>query len=91
VPERALDAYAKTAGARRKELRASSGVQPGDPVRAADAIIAIFESANPPLQIVFGKIALERLRASLKERADSVEAWASVSVGTDFPVHEETR
>src|SRR5882724_7100528 len=35
----ALAAYAQTAGARRAEITARSGRQPGDPVRASDAII----------------------------------------------------
>jgi NAD(P)-dependent dehydrogenase (short-subunit alcohol dehydrogenase family) len=85
LPEREIDAYASTAGARRKELRAASGGQPGDPVRAADAIIDIYESANPPLQILFGKVALDRVRANLKDRSDSIAAWESISIATDFP------
>jgi len=38
--------YAKTAGAWRKELRADSGKQPGDPVRAAQAIINAWSYRN---------------------------------------------
>lgn len=46
--------YAKTAGAWRKELRADSGKQPGDPVRAVQALIAAVESAKPPRHLLLG-------------------------------------
>jgi NAD(P)-dependent dehydrogenase (short-subunit alcohol dehydrogenase family) len=85
LPEQTLDAYAATAGARRAQLRASDGQQPGDPVRAADAIVDVFESANPPLQLLMGKGALERLREARAEQARSIEAWEKVTVATDFP------
>jgi short-subunit dehydrogenase len=40
--------YATTAGAWRKQVRAISGKQPGDPVRAAHAIVKAIESPKPP-------------------------------------------
>ena len=45
----AMAAYAQTAGARRAEISQRSGRQPGDPVRAADAIIKAVQSDAPPL------------------------------------------
>ena len=56
-----IDAYAETAGTRRRQLRESSGKQAGDPLRAADAIIDVVESADPPLHLVLGKIGVERV------------------------------
>ena len=41
--------YEPTAGARRAQTEARSGKQPGDPVRAAEAIIAAVEAAEPPM------------------------------------------
>ena len=55
IPKATLDAYAETAGARRTQLRQSQGKQPGDPVRAADAIIKAVDSDDPPLHLVLGK------------------------------------
>ena len=40
--------YAETAGKRRKENDTAHGTQPGDPVRAARAIITAVEAAEPP-------------------------------------------
>ena len=78
-------AYAATAGARRAQLRASSGKQPGDPVRAADAIILITQSPAPPLHLVLGKNALERARAKVAELQRTMDEWEKVTLSADFP------
>jgi NAD(P)-dependent dehydrogenase (short-subunit alcohol dehydrogenase family) len=85
VPKQAIDAYAETAGARRRQLRESSGNQPGDPMRAADAIIKIVESADPPLHLLLGKIGLERVRESLNAHIRSIDAWEELTLSADFP------
>src|ERR1035437_76847 len=46
--------YATTAGAWRKQVRAISGKQPGDPVRAAHAIVKAVESPKPPHHLLLG-------------------------------------
>ncbi|EEF22581.1 3-oxoacyl-[acyl-carrier-protein] reductase, putative, partial [Ricinus communis] len=46
-----IDAYTATAAARTEMIRGYSGKQPGDPVRAADAIVKAVESENPPLRL----------------------------------------
>ena len=43
-----IDDYAETAGKRRKEHDRAHGTQPGDPGKAAEAIIAAVESDEPP-------------------------------------------
>jgi NAD(P)-dependent dehydrogenase (short-subunit alcohol dehydrogenase family) len=82
---RPIDAYAQTAGARRVQLRASSGKQAGDPERAADAIIKIVESADPPLHLVLGSNGVQRVREALRGVLRSVDEWEAVSLATDFP------
>ena len=85
IPKQALDAYAETAGARRKQLRENSGKQPGDPVRAADAIIKAVESDDPPLHLILGKLALDRSRETLHKRLAIFDKWEAVTLGADFP------
>jgi short-subunit dehydrogenase len=80
-----IDAYSQTAGARRAQLRESSGKQAGDPVRAADAIIKAVESSDPPLHLVLGKIGVRRVREELRDVLQSIDAWEAVSLATDFP------
>jgi len=80
-----IEAYAHTAGARRAQISGYSGRQPGDPARAAQAIIRIAESAAPPLNLVLGKDGLKRVREKLDRFSASLTQWESVSVGADFP------
>ena len=80
-----LGAYADTVGARRAALQASSGKQPGDPVRAAEAIINCVDSQDPPLRLLLGKIAYDRAGEKFESMLRSREAWRDVTLGADFP------
>lgn len=77
--------YAPTAGKNLENLRDYSGKQPGDPVRAAAAIIAAVESSNPPLRLLLGKAALRGARAKLDMLKKDFDAWETTTVGADFP------
>jgi NAD(P)-dependent dehydrogenase (short-subunit alcohol dehydrogenase family) len=83
--------YAATAGAVRRELRELSGKQPGDPVRAASAIIQAVEASNPPLHLLLGKDALRLAREKLVALHRDFDTWQSVTVGADFPAGEPTK
>jgi NAD(P)-dependent dehydrogenase (short-subunit alcohol dehydrogenase family) len=80
-----LDAYAATSGERRKQVGARSGKQPGDPVRAAQAIIDAALSDRPPLRLLLGKVALGSARKKLDSMRNDFDAWESTTVGADFP------
>lgn len=84
-PRTAMPAYAPTAGARRAEIAGNYGKQPGDPVRAADAIMQVVESPKPPMNLILGKNGLDRVRAKLKDFMRSIDEWESVTLGADFP------
>ena len=77
--------YAATAGVCRSEMRADSGKQPGDPVRAAKAIVEAVASLNPPHHLLLGNDAYEGATAKLEALAKEFKAWESVSRGADFP------
>lgn len=77
--------YAVTSGARRKQISSHSGVQPGDPVRAADAIIKAVEAKAPPLRLVLGKMALDTAREKLTTLQRDFDAWESTALGADYP------
>jgi NAD(P)-dependent dehydrogenase (short-subunit alcohol dehydrogenase family) len=81
----AIADYAATAGATRRALRELSGKQPGDPVRAANAIIQAVESPAPPLHLLLGREALQMARAKLEALRGAFDAWEKVTVGADFP------
>ena len=77
--------YADTADKNIRHLRALSGNQDGDPVRAAEAIVQAVESSNPPHRLLLGNDAYNGALAKLDELREEFEAWESVSRGADFP------
>ena len=77
--------YADTAGARMKATSGYSGSQPGDPARAADAMIRLAESPNPPRHLVLGKFGVETVIARLEARLAEIRSWQDVGLATDFP------
>jgi len=81
----AIDAYSGTVGVRRAEDRTDHGAQPGNPVRAAEAIITAVRSPTPPRLLVLGPDALAGFRRSIEELNADVDAWWHTSVGTNFP------
>ena len=77
--------YATTAGKNKSNIRGYSGNQPGDPVRAAKAMIMITETDNPPLRLLLGAAALKGARAKVEELKQDIETWAATSEGADYP------
>lgn len=80
----AIADYAETAGKRRKENDTVDGTQPGDPVRAAAALVEVVGSGKAPELLVLGPDALSRLRSVLDGQRAEIEAWEYVSTSTDF-------
>lgn len=80
-----IDDYAGTAGKNAGDIRGISGNQPGDPVRAAKAIIKAVESENPPLRLLLGAAALKGGRLKLEELKQDFNAWEETTLGADFP------
>jgi len=77
--------YAETAGKNQASIRGYSGKQPGDPVKAAEAIIKAVESKEPPLHLLLGKAALKGARWKLDLMKKDFDAWAQTTEGADFP------
>jgi short-subunit dehydrogenase len=82
---RTIADYASTAQARTDMIRGYSGKQPGDPVRAAEAIIEAVESDNPPLRLLLGKAALANARIKIDAMRRDFDGWEAVSAGADYP------
>ncbi len=80
-----INAYADTAAARRAQITGYSGRQAGDPVRAADAIIKVVESDEPPHNLILGKNGLDRVRAKLAALMQSIDDWEEVTLSADYP------
>jgi short-subunit dehydrogenase len=84
TPSRIAD-YAETAGARLKATAEKSGTQAGDPVRAAQAMIALTENPAPPRHIVLGAWGFTAVTDRLRARLAEIEGQERISRETDFP------
>jgi hypothetical protein len=62
----------------------TDGRQPGDPARAAQAILGIVALDEPPLRLLLGKDALTHADQASRSRADEAAAWAHVTTSTDY-------
>lgn len=83
-----IDDYTESAHKNKDTIRGYSGAQPGDPVRAAKAIVAAVESEHPPLRLLLGAAALKGARNKLEELKKDFDAWESTTIGADFPAGE---
>lgn len=83
-----IDDYAVSAGANQAAIRGYSGNQPGDPVRAAKAIVEAVESADPPFNLYLGKAAVKNARLKLEAVGNEIDKWVETSEGADFPESE---
>ena len=77
--------YESTVNARLRALAGRSGTQPGDPVRAAAAIIEAVQAAQPPRHLVLGAMGIENVRKSLAETLEEIDAWKQTGLGADYP------
>ncbi|SMH36366.1 SDR family NAD(P)-dependent oxidoreductase [Azospirillum agricola] len=77
-------AYAASVGRSSAAFDAMAGRQLGDPDRAAQAILALVRSENPPLHLLLGTDALARTRAKLDSVMGEMAAWEEWTRGTDF-------
>jgi NAD(P)-dependent dehydrogenase (short-subunit alcohol dehydrogenase family) len=81
----AIADYADTAGRRRKEHDTAHGTQPGDPARAAQAIITAVEAPDSPFLLLLGNDALAGFRAVIDAHDKELEVWEELSLSTGFP------
>jgi NAD(P)-dependent dehydrogenase (short-subunit alcohol dehydrogenase family) len=79
-----IDDYAESVGAAREAFAGMDGTQPGDPDRAAEAIIEAVDADEPPLRLPLGEMALDNIRAKLEGQLDELERWRGLSASTEL-------
>ncbi|AWB78137.1 MULTISPECIES: oxidoreductase [Stenotrophomonas] len=80
---RSIDDYDALFDPIRSAREAKSGHQPGDPVKAAQAMLQVIDSDAPPRHLLLGSDALQLVRAKLASMAGSIDAWEQLSRSTD--------
>ncbi|MEU5076103.1 oxidoreductase [Streptomyces asoensis] len=81
-------AYAEKVGATRRLVQSGDGSQPGDPAKAAAAILLALDADDTPLRLALGGDAVDFLTAHLDSVRAELAAWEKVSRGTDFDAGE---
>ncbi len=68
----------------RAARQAKSGNQPGDPTKAAHALLALVEAVNPPVRLFLGDDALGLVEQKLEAMEVELAAWDALSRSTSF-------
>jgi NAD(P)-dependent dehydrogenase (short-subunit alcohol dehydrogenase family) len=76
--------YAETVGPTRAYVRDGHLEQPGDPAKAAAAIITALDAEQPPLRLVLGEDAIGNIRSRLGGVSAELDQWESVGAATAF-------
>jgi NAD(P)-dependent dehydrogenase (short-subunit alcohol dehydrogenase family) len=76
--------YDATVGAAARFQRDFNGRQPGDPAKAAAAILRIADHGEPPLRLLLGNDAVRIVEQADTARMEADRQWRELSVSTDF-------
>jgi NAD(P)-dependent dehydrogenase (short-subunit alcohol dehydrogenase family) len=76
--------YAETVGATRTYVETGGGSQPGDPAKAARVILTAMSSVKPPLRLVLGGDAIDRIRERLGDLQDELSEWEGLGRATSI-------
>ncbi|HEY1178562.1 MAG TPA: oxidoreductase [Phytomonospora sp.] len=79
-----IAAYDDLVGPVREGLPASDGQQPGDPAKAAAAILTALDADNTPLRLALGDDAIDGLVASADRASAELLAWEKVGRDVAF-------
>jgi NAD(P)-dependent dehydrogenase (short-subunit alcohol dehydrogenase family) len=82
IPANPLDVYQTAKASRDLHLNTIAGNQPGDPDKAADAIVKIASEKNPPLHLVLGQDAYDMAQGKIAALKKGFEEWKEVSIST---------
>ena len=77
--------YDETVGPQRRAVAAMNGSQPGDPAKAATAILEALDAPNPPHRLALGADAVDYIGHALDARRAELDEWAPLSRSTSRP------
>ncbi len=77
--------YDPVVGATARSQRTYDGRQPGDPARAAQAILQIAALDQPPFRLPLGSDAVKIIEQADRAKLEELDRWRALSMSTDFP------
>lgn len=81
---RPIDAYEVSTGPTRAAVDAMDGTQPGDPAKAARAILTMLEEPRAPLRLALGNDAVDLIRAHHERLRADLAGWETLSRTMDL-------
>lgn len=82
--DRSIPDYDAVMDPLRAARQAKSGHQPGDPARAAQALLALVDAPNPPQRLFLGDDALGLVEQKLDAMKTEMTTWDALSRSTSF-------
>jgi len=79
-----LPDYDETVGKMRVFAEAANHAQPGDPLKFAEAMLALVNAPNPPLRLALGSDTVARIEAKNRLVAQELADWNELALSTDF-------
>jgi NAD(P)-dependent dehydrogenase (short-subunit alcohol dehydrogenase family) len=83
-PSRPIAAYSGARASEAQHAEEINGRQPGDPMKAALALVAAYESAEPPLHLFLGSDAVAMAEAKQEQVRQALDDHRALSVSTDY-------
>ncbi len=84
IAEQTIEDYAATAGQTREWAHQENRQQPGDPVKAAAAMIKIATVRNPPLRLPLGSDSIARIEEKLASVTAELDKWRELAQSTSY-------
>jgi NAD(P)-dependent dehydrogenase (short-subunit alcohol dehydrogenase family) len=79
-----IEAYNEQIEPLRTDMPEGDGKQPGDPAKAAQAILQALDSPTPPLRLALGNDAVDGISGILDQAKAELAAWERVGRATTF-------
>ena len=82
TPAQSIEAYESARNSEQAHLNEINGNQPNDPVKAADALIALSKEQNPPVHFLLGIETQEFLNHKIDAITNDAKAWEHLTNST---------
>jgi NAD(P)-dependent dehydrogenase (short-subunit alcohol dehydrogenase family) len=81
------ETYAGSVGQTRAMIDSGNGIQPGDPAKAAAAILKALDAEHTPLRLPLGSDAVDAITAHLDSVRADLTAWEQIARDTAIDQH----
>lgn len=84
IAKNEISDYDATAGKYKKIFLDNNGKQPGNPEKAVEALVKITEMENPPLRLLLGTDAYNRVKSKIQQLNEEFDYYKEITFSTDY-------